>query len=99
MEQEGRFGAYVKKVGKKYYPEGRPVIHSEDLWREKTWEIRRYPDGRLFFEKMNGGHGGGVIVYELSEKEFEEVKKGRLSYDDLIELTDYNPDRHPVKVT
>lgn len=99
MTENDRFGPYVKKVGKKYYPGGRPAIHSEDLWREKTWEARRVSDGRCYFEKMSGAHGGGVIVYEISEQEFESIKQGKLSYEDLVHLTEHDPDRHPVKVT
>ena len=48
---------------------------------------------------MNGAQSGGVIVYELSEHEFELIKQGELSYDGLVELTDHNPNRHPIKVT
>lgn len=99
MEKDNHLGPNVKKVGGKYYPSGRPIIHSEDLWREKTWEARRSSDGRCYFETMNGAHGGGVIVYELSEQEFERIKQGELSYDVLVELTDHHPDRHPVKIT
>ncbi|KGK42906.1 hypothetical protein LH51_03650 [Nitrincola sp. A-D6] len=99
MIEDSRFGPYVKKTGNKYYPIGRSVIHSENLWREKNWEARRDSDGRCYFEQMNGAHGGGVIIYELTEQEFERIKQGELSYDGLVTLTDHDPDRNPVKIT
>lgn len=99
MAEDNHFGPYVKKVGKKYYPSGRPVIHSEDLWREKTWEARRDTDGRCYFEKISGAHGGGVIIYEISVQEFECLKQGKLSYEDLVDLTDRDPNRYPIKIT
>ena len=99
MIEDHRFGPHVKKIGNKYYPIGRPVVHSEDLWREKNWEARRGSDDRCYFEKMNGAQSGGVIVYELSEHEFELIKLGELTYDDLVKLTGHNPNRHPIKVT
>ncbi|MBD3898323.1 hypothetical protein IEI94_20915 [Halomonas sp. ML-15] len=99
MVEDSRFGPSVKKVGGKYYPSGRPVIHSEDLWREETWEACRDSDDHCYFEKMNGYHGGGVTVYEISEQEFERIKQGELSYENLVELTDHDPNRYPVRIT
>ncbi len=95
MSNEDKFGPYVKKIGKKFYPQGRPTVRSENLWREKYWEVRREVDGKCYFETLNGAHGGGVIVYEISEEEFSAVKKGHLSFDGLITLTDHNPKRTP----
>jgi len=77
MSNEDKFGPYVKKIGKKFYPQGRPTVRSENLWREKYWEVRREVDGKCYFETLNGAHGGGVIVYEISEEEFSAVKKTR----------------------
>ncbi len=93
---ENDFGPYVRKIGNKYYPQGRPVVHSENLWRERTWEVRRESGGRCVFEQMSGAHGGGVVLYEISEQEFEAVKKSEISFEDLVRITDHNPQRKPL---
>jgi len=98
MNNDDSMGPLVKKIGKKYFPIGRSVVHSESLWREKNWEARREKDGRCYFELQNGAHGGGIIVYEITDKEFEDIKQSELSFDDLVKLTLHNPSRPPIKV-
>lgn len=74
----------------------RPVIHNDDLFQEPSWDARRDEDGRCYFTFLAAGHGMGAISYEISRDEFENVKAGRLVFEDLLNLTDRNPQRHPV---
>jgi hypothetical protein len=94
---DGKFGLYIKKIGDKYYPQGRPIVHTDKLWQEKTWEVRQSNDGRCFFEFLAARHGGGTDTYQITADEFECVKDGRLGFDDLIRLTDHDPSRSPLK--
>ncbi len=93
----GKFGPGFKKIGNKYYPMGRPAVHSENLWREQDWEARREEDGSCYFEFRASAQGDGSITYEISEEEFESIKSGNLSFERLIRITDKNPNRNPVR--
>ena len=97
MATENKFGPYITKIGKKYYPQGRPIIHTEKLWQEKNWEVRQETDGKCFFEFLVARHGGGTDTYEITEDEFDNVKNGILTFENLIKLTDHNPTREPLK--
>ena len=92
-----KFGPYVKKIGDTYYPIGRPSIHSETLWREQDWEARKEADGSCYFEFQASAQGGGSIVYAISDGEFERIKSGELTFEDMIALTDWNEKRQPVR--
>lgn len=86
------------EIGKTYYPPKCETIVTDTLVKGDGWKVEKI--GKEFiFEFLAARHGGGVDRYRITAEEFEEVKKGRLSYDDLIELTDRTPSRHPVKVT
>ncbi|KZC98599.1 MULTISPECIES: hypothetical protein [unclassified Thalassospira] len=92
----GKFGPHLKKIGNKYYPMGRPSIHSDNLWREQDWEARREEDGTCYFEFQASAQGVGSITYEISDDEFESIKEGKLSFESLIRVTDKNKNRKPV---
>ncbi|KZK78981.1 hypothetical protein PsAD46_04460 [Pseudovibrio sp. Ad46] len=87
---------YLTKVGDTYYPKGRPIIHSDTLWQEKTWEAYMMEDGRCYFGFLVSRQGGGTDIYEISVDEFNGIKAGKLTYDDLIRLTDHSSTRKPV---
>ena len=97
MSAKNEFEPNILKIGEKYYPKGRPIIHTENLWQEKSWEVRQNTDGKCFFEFLASRQGGGTDTYEITKDEFENVKTGNLTFDELIALTDFNPTRPPVK--
>lgn len=93
---KGLNSPYLIKVGNTHYPKGRPVIHADTLWQEKTWAAYISKDGRCYFEFLAARHGGGTDTYEISNDEFNKIKSGELTYDDLIRLTDQSSTRKPV---
>lgn len=82
-----KFGQNVKKIGDKYYPLGRPIIHTEDLYQEKTWSVWRDGD-KYFFEFLVARQGASTDKYIITQAEFEGVKKGYITFDDLIRKYD-----------
>lgn len=91
------------EIGSKKFPKykyvdlkPRPIIHSENLWQEKTWEARRDESGQCYFEFLSAWHGGGTIAYKITEEEFESIKSGDLNFEDLLRLTEQNEDRLPL---
>ncbi|WP_409524703.1 hypothetical protein [Nitrincola sp. MINF-07-Sa-05] len=84
------------EMGKTYYPKKQHLDVSDTLVRGAGWKAEKLAD-RYFFEFLAARHGGGVDRYELTKDEFDMVRDGKLSFDDLILMTDRDPARHPIK--
>ncbi|KIN75177.1 hypothetical protein Z945_5 [Sulfitobacter noctilucae] len=93
----GKETARPHKQVQKYRANPRPIIHSHDLWQEEFWNVRRDSDGTCSFSFLAARQGGGTDTYEITEAEFEDVKAGKLTYADLIRLTEHDPMRERVK--
>jgi hypothetical protein len=91
----GLYEAGDVKLPKYKYVDLKPreIIHSENLWQEATWEARREEDGRCYFEFLVARQAGGTDTYEISDDEFSAIKSGELKFDDLLKLTDHDPNR------
>lgn len=83
------------EIGKTYYPKKQEVIVTDEKISGPGWKVEN-STGCYVFEFLASRHGGGVDRYELSEEEFYQVKRGELTFDDLLELTDRNPKRFPI---
>lgn len=86
------------EVGKTYYPKKQQNAASDSVIRGQGWKVKKLTD-RYIFEFLAARHGGGVDQYELTKEEFTKVQNGSLSFNDLIDLTDRNPNRRPIKTT
>ncbi|NIZ03540.1 hypothetical protein [Thalassospira lucentensis] len=86
------------QFGKTYVPKKQDIIISDDLISGNGWRVLKLGK-KYIFEFLAARHGGGVDQYELSSEEFENVRIGKLSFDELMDLTDRNPRRHPFKTT
>ncbi len=80
------------KMGETYYPSKKRNEISENYIRGPGWKVELV-SGQYVFEFLASRHGGGVDCYALTEDEFNQVKSDNLSFEDLLNLTDRNPNR------
>lgn len=83
------------EIGKTYYPKKQKIEISESCVRGPGWKAELV-SGRYEFEFLASRHGGGVDCYELTKEEFDKIKDGLLTFDNLLDLTDRNPRRNPI---
>lgn len=83
------------EIGKTYYPKEQKMESSEECVRGAWWRVEKLLDGYVF-EFLAARHGGGVDKYAISQAEFEKVKDGEWSVDDLLAITDRNSNRRPI---
>ena len=75
------------EFGKKIYPKkrdaGSPDTSSETSVEGATWSIKLV-DAEYVFEYYSGSHGGGLERLVVTEQEFQDVKSGKISDNDLL---------------
>ncbi|QPO11990.1 hypothetical protein IT893_00170 [Thalassospira sp. A40-3] len=77
------------EFGKTYYPPKPEVIVTDNLVKGPGWKVERL-GAEFIFEFLAARHGGGVDRYKVTAEEFEELKLGRLSFEDLLKKYDVN---------
>ncbi len=64
------------------YPKDKPVS-TEDEFFGDSWSVIRKPDGKFLLQFISGELAGRLKTIEISELEFNQVKAGLLSIDEL----------------
>ncbi len=75
------------EIGKTYYPPKHETIVTASLVKGDGWQVEKI-GGEFIFEFLAARHGGGVDRYSITSDEFEAVKLGKLSYQDLLKKYD-----------
>lgn len=83
------------EIGKMYYPPKEEITVSENLVRGPGWKVEKKGDA-FVFEFLAARHGGGTDAYEITEKEFSDLKAGYLHFEDLMIKYDQGP-FNPIK--
>lgn len=77
------------EFGKTYYPPKRELIVTDNSVKGPGWKVERLGE-EFIFEFLAARHGGGVDRYKVTAEEFEELKLGRLSFEELLRKYDVN---------
>ena len=74
-------------AGKKYFPKPSSVLVGDGFVKGPTWKIYKENDKHIF-EFLAARHGGGTDRYEVSQYEFEAVRKGDMKIEVLLRRYD-----------
>ncbi|AJD51758.1 MULTISPECIES: hypothetical protein [Thalassospira] len=77
------------EFGKTYYPPKPEITVTDNLVKGPGWKVERFGT-EFIFEFLAARHGGGVDRYKVTAEEFEELKLGRLSFEELLKKYDVN---------
>lgn len=78
------------EIGKTYYPPKQEVTFSDNLIRGPGWRVEKRGNA-FILEFLAARHGGGTDTYEIKEEEFNNLRGGHLSFDDLMMKYDQGP--------
>ena len=74
-------------AGKKYFPKPFSVTLGKDDIKGSTWTITK-KDGKCTLEFIAARHGVGTDSYEISQCDYDAVRDGELSFEDLVRKYD-----------
>jgi hypothetical protein len=75
------------EVGKTYYPSEQEITITTNLVCGNGWQVEQIGN-KFVFEFLASRHGGGVDKHEITAKEFEMLKQGNISFEDLLKKYD-----------
>lgn len=78
---------FILEPGKTYYPPKQEVTVTEDRVKGSWWSVWKEED-QYKFEFLASRQGGGTDTYIITQGEFDAVKAGSLTVEDLIKRYD-----------
>ena len=78
---------FVLEPGKTYYPPKQKITVTEDQVKGSWWSVWK-ETGQYKFEFLASRHGGGTDTHIITREEFDAVKAGSLTVEDLIKKYD-----------